>query len=360
MRVGKIDIDIKQLKKLIPLNSLSQSYIKETLQKAHIRDFPKKFKIISKGKLNSYCIYLLSGEVEILDSDSEIKTISAHSNESIHPLDQFKNVVSVTTKEPCRLLLIDTEHMELVVTWSQENMQLRGRSVWGNNDHYVVDSIHEQDEDDDIDWMSYLLQSHLFEKIPPAKIQQLFVSFEEVEVHKNEVIINQNDSGDCIYVIASGTAVISRLYSKKKQIKKIEKLKIGDIFGEDALIVGAKRNATVTMSTDGILMRLNEKDFQSLLKQPSIEFIDYQDGMEMHQDKSIKTIILDVRLPDEFKHNALPGSVNVPIVLLRRTLKTLSQNATYIMPGNAGKRGELAAFLLSEAGHNAYVLKPKK
>ena len=42
--------------------------------------------------------------------------------------------------------------------------------------------------------------------------------------------------------------------------------KAGDAFGEEALVSGNKRNATVTMKSDGTLLRLNKTDFIELLK----------------------------------------------------------------------------------------------
>ena len=45
----------------------------------------------------------------------------------------------------------------------------------------------------------------------------------------------------------------------------LAELGMGDTFGEEALISGAHRNATVTMITDGVLMRLGKDDFNTLL-----------------------------------------------------------------------------------------------
>lgn len=47
-------------------------------------------------------------------------------------------------------------------------------------------------------------------------------------------------------------------------------LKNGSSFGEEAIVSDNKRNATVTMKTDGELLRLNKKYFVELLKAPLI------------------------------------------------------------------------------------------
>ncbi len=51
---------------------------------------------------------------------------------------------------------------------------------------------------------------------------------------------------------------------------KLAELGVGDTFGEEALISEAKRNATVSMLTDGVLMRLNKQDFRDLMNEPLV------------------------------------------------------------------------------------------
>ncbi len=55
----------------------------------------------------------------------------------------------------------------------------------------------------------------------------------------------------------------------------LAELVVGDTFGEESLISEEKRNATITMQTDGILMRLGKKDFQALLIEPILECFDH-------------------------------------------------------------------------------------
>ena len=55
---------------------------------------------------------------------------------------------------------------------------------------------------------------------------------------------------------------------------KLAELGMGDTFGEEALISDAKRNANVTMLTDGTLMRLAKEDFRKLLNEPMLDWVD--------------------------------------------------------------------------------------
>ena len=54
---------------------------------------------------------------------------------------------------------------------------------------------------------------------------------------------------------------------------KLAELKAGDTFGKQALISGAKRNATVRMVSNGDLARLTKDDFTILIKAPLLDEI---------------------------------------------------------------------------------------
>ena len=88
-------------------------------------------------------------------------------------------------------------------------------------------------------------------------------------------VIKQGDPGDYFYVLKSGHCRITRRLSQDGQVKEVSLAEIGpgDVFGEDALIGDAPRNATVTMIDDGSLMRLGQEDFEDLLQNPVLRAI---------------------------------------------------------------------------------------
>lgn len=53
----------------------------------------------------------------------------------------------------------------------------------------------------------------------------------------------------------------------------LNRLSVGDAFGEDALISNDKRTANVVMTSDGALMRLSKRDFIQLLKEPTLKWV---------------------------------------------------------------------------------------
>ena len=52
-------------------------------------------------------------------------------------------------------------------------------------------------------------------------------------------------------------------------------LRPGSTFGEDALISESARSATVTATSDGMLMRLSRKDFDMMLVGQRVQWVDF-------------------------------------------------------------------------------------
>src|SRR5690554_7933033 len=73
----------------------------------------------------------------------------------------------------------------------------------------------------------------------------------------------------------------------------------GALFDEDALISNLPRNATVTMSSDGILKVLTKEHFDTLLKETLITYISEDELAALISDGDTGTIIIDVRQTQE-------------------------------------------------------------
>jgi rhodanese-related sulfurtransferase len=82
--------------------------------------------------------------------------------------------------------------------------------------------------------------------------------------------------------------------------------------------------------------------------------VDYETGKNMVAGG--EAIWLDVRLESEHKNVAIPGSMNIPLYLLRIKSRALDHNTKYIVYCDTGRRSSSAAYLLSERGFNALYL----
>lgn len=211
----------------------------------------------------------------------------------------------------------------------------------------------EEPQDNSDDWMSALLRSPIYQRLPPINLQKILMSLEAVHFSKGEVIVDQGSMGDYYYLIKNGQCELTRKPSPNAKEIKLAQLATGDTFGEDSLLSDAPRNVTITALTDISLLRLNKPNFVSLIKEPSLKFIDY---VEMQDAVQKGALLLDVRSPDDYEHHHLADSINEPFFSLRMQLKTLNRDKPIIVVCADGKTSEAAVFLLLRHKINAMIL----
>lgn len=342
MSSHSIQLTVDSVKKLVPFNSLSDTHIKDAMKRARAIRVPSGKMVFKRGQTTSERFYLLEGSVDLCDPDFNITAVNAGDPDSIHALDpHVPHKVSAVTTSDAVLLTVDQKHLDLVLTWNQA----------GN---YLVAELSDDEEDlSERDWMSQLLQSNLFSQVPPANIQQLFVTFDAMPADAGELIIEQGEVGDLFYVIETGMAqVIRRAANGEEEV--LATLGPGDYFGEEALISDAPRNASVKMTQNGNLMYLDKDQFSKLLREPVLQYVTQEEIDEHKQSEPV--ILLDIRLPSEYEHDHEADTINIPLPELRDKVKKLDNSPTYAIVGESGPRSELGAYLLKEAGLDAVIV----
>jgi rhodanese-related sulfurtransferase len=239
---------------------------------------------------------------------------------------------------------VDNDMLDILLTWDQN----AGMMV-----EDLEDEVAAVEEEEEGDWMTMMLRTEIFHRIPPSNIQAVFMRMEAMPVSKEELVIKQGDEGDYYYFIQKGRALVTHTTKTGKEIKLAE-LEAGTGFGEEALISDNRRNANVTMLSNGTLMRMAKSDFVELLKAPVLHMVDYPTAKNMVADDG--AVWLDVRLESEHKNVAIPGSLNIPLYLLRIKSRNLNHNTKYIVYCDTGRRSSSAAYLLSERGYDAFFL----
>jgi len=202
-------------------------------------------------------------------------------------------------------------------------------------------------------WITRMLQSEALIKLPPPDIQRLLLKLESVNVKAGDVIIRQGDEGDYFYIIREGKCAVTRLASGEGWDVPLAELSTGDCFGEEALVSEVKRNATISMISDGTLMRLSKTNFVELLKKNLVHYINYELATAAVKQGGIW---LDVRLADEYSRYSIDNSINVPLFMVRDRAHGLDPEKKYIICCDTGRRSAAAAFLLSQRGLKVCVL----
>lgn len=202
-------------------------------------------------------------------------------------------------------------------------------------------------------WMTRMLQNPLFQRLSPAHLQALFRRMTGIDFAAGEVVVRQGEPGDYCYFIVDGRCEIVHEGRRAPPLLLAE-LSSGDCFGEDALISDLPRSATVTMRTAGRLMRLSRADFIDLISGPMMLRLNHADAAARIGDDTADW--LDVRPKREFDLGHLPGSVNLPLMLLRLKCAVLDHRRLQICVCDTGQRSAVAAFVLSQRGFDTAVL----
>lgn len=341
MADGKL-VDKAILKSLVPANALNAENFQELAGKAFIEDVPAGKTIVKAGDVDRKTTYLLEGQVSLTDATGKTTTLTGGTDIAKHPLaNQQPRQQTAKARTDCKITRFDTDLLDILLTWDQ----LSGIEV---NEIRVEDGAA-----DDADWMTRILQSRAFLQIPAANIQAMFMRMQEVPMRAGETVIKQGDDGDYYYIIKAGKAKVIRSAKTGPELT-LATLKDGDAFGEEALLSEAKRNATVTMESDGTLMRLSKEDFNALLKEPLLSWVTREEAVER---VNAGAQWLDVRLESEHANTGIKGSRNIPLFMLRLKVDSLDPKVSYIVYCDTGRRSSAAAFLLSERGLHVYVLK---
>jgi len=227
---------------------------------------------------------------------------------------------------------------------------LNSISVSENSENYNFGEgieVNEIDAESSVDWMTQILRSNIFSKIPANNIQKIFSLFEPINVKAGETIVRQGDLGSHFYIIKSGRCLVCRKPSSNTKNIKMAELGEGASFGEESLIGNSPRNATVNMLVDGVIMQLKKEDFVTLIKEPVVNNISFQEAQDMIRQGAVW---LDVRSPDKYNEFFLDGSINLPLDILRIGARHLDKNKHYIIYCDNGITSSTATFLLTQFG----------
>jgi rhodanese-related sulfurtransferase len=197
-------------------------------------------------------------------------------------------------------------------------------------------------------------QSELFRNLPAKNLDEMFSRMETVRMKAGDTIIKEGDEGDYYYLLVNGTATVSRKREGKPGLQLVAELVEPIGFGEEALISNAKRNATVAMKTDGMLMRLSKDAFNDYVKEPLITWLPPKEA----HDRIVKGAKwIDVRDPTGAQGARLPDSISIPMGDLRDRAGELDKKAFYICYCENGRLSSTAAFLLRQRGYDVGVLR---
>jgi CRP-like cAMP-binding protein len=239
--------------------------------------------------------------------------------------------------EDTELVLADRDFLDLIAAWHElaRNAQETGSVV--------------------AERLAQLQRATPFRRMPLECAEAAFARMTTRRVLAGAEIMRQGTPGDTFYTLWSGRAEVWQHGFNQGAASKIAELRPGDTFGEEALVTGGTRNASVRMVSDGELLELPRVAFLELVAKPLIQEV---------TPATAQTLLdsgwgaLDVRYAEEFEESHLADAQSLPLQVLRREAETaLSRSARYVVMCSSGKRGAVATLLLARRGYQAVSLK---
>ena len=256
-------LDLALLKQFSPLDGLKAENLHALAKKTSLRELAEGKLLFKEGDTDKRTYFLVAGTIEVFDNDGVLSTLRGGTPAARNPITpSLPRRFNARAADPVRYISIDSDLLDVMLTWDQTGS-------------YEVNELDGTPAGSSDDWMTTLLQTKAFHRIPPANIQAIFMRMQRINCRAGDVVIKQGDEGDYFYAIVSGRCTVTRETPLNKEGIKLAELGMGDTFGEEALISEAKRNATVTMLSEGTLMRLGKQDFTTLLNEPMLQWVDY-------------------------------------------------------------------------------------
>jgi len=119
----------------------------------------------------------------------------------------------------------------------------------------------------------HLAQIPLLHRLDQRELLKLAEEVDQVSFNSGDTIFRQNDRGDALYIVESGTV---RIWVHDDDVKQItlSELKSGDFFGELSVLDQGERSANAMAVTDCVLHRLQRDDFHEFLLSHSHAAVD--------------------------------------------------------------------------------------
>ncbi|MGD8546630.1 MAG: cyclic nucleotide-binding domain-containing protein [Thiohalophilus sp.] len=345
----KPELTPELLKQYEPIASLSPERLDELITLISYDSLGVGASLFREGDIDNQTVYLVEGDIQISSSDGKMnRVISTKDKDAKFPLvDGQPRQATATAMTRAKLIRIENSILDYMMMWDQMAVSEDTASKLADTVELTADEVPEPVAPAaDQGWMRKVRHIMAFEAMPPANIKQLLGKMQPVNVKAGETIVKQGDLGDYYYVLTDGKAQVTRTV-------ELANLEAGSSFGEEALLSGGKRNASVTMLSDGQVMRLAKQDFDALLKEPLLARLS-PDESRLRIARGAKW--LDVRHAREFRHSHMRDAINIPLHELRMRLDELDMEVEYICYCTTGRRSSAAAFLLAQNGFKAGVL----
>ena len=322
---------------LYPLNRLSPAALEELSAGMQQRDLAAGEVLDGAAHFHSY---LLAGRLELANAAGRALLAFAVGNGGAPVVlpEDLPPGQSMRAAEACRLLQVDRRMLDAATLREQPD------SAHALELGYAAPGAA---------WREAFLRARGHTLIGRDRLEQLFRALEPQRVIAGECFIREGDAADCYYIVAEGNCEVTRRLPDLPEPMRVAEYGPGATLGEDGLLSGSPRNASVRMLTDGCLMRLSAADFHRLLLPALALPVSYPEARAMTAEGARW---LDVRLPAEIGGRRLPEALYIPHPVVRARLFTADPAYRYIVVCDSCRDAPVIAYMMSKYGYDARYL----
>ncbi|GAB4349601.1 MAG: hypothetical protein Kow0073_03310 [Immundisolibacter sp.] len=332
-----------QLRQFLPLSTFPRAQLIELAQAARIEEPTDRSLIFDvDSEPQDAVLYLLAGEVSTVTTGDIAAIVESNTPAAAYPLNDGR-FRSVTAYCDVVLLYLPFALVDVMTTWDQ--LAVIGRRDTERAGNFFGRGIPRR-------WRYSFFP--VLRTTPPARIEALMQSFVPQSVQAQQVIYHQGEPIEDFFIVDSGSALVTRENPvDNSESIELSQLGEGECLGIEALGPSPRSRATVSMISDGVLMRLHRQEYHALQVPPELTLLPRAAAIARISEGSHW---LDVRHRGEWQHSHLPGAHNLPLQELRQHANRLPPERHYVCYCNSGRRAQAAAHILVQLGFSASAL----
>ena len=312
-----------------PFNHLSPERLQEIVNHVRVIELQQEEILQIRSGTSQDYLYLLEGQIDVVCQGNILSLTN--------PDETQRTPVQLTAGKSCSIIA-------------------RSDCVIGHANRDILDSIIAWDyigrePRPSVQHLDIIRNTLMFRRLPMEYIESAFSRMKRQTLKRGDSI--QDKRCDAYYLIVSGRAEAQRYNPDTQQYLGIALLGVGDIFGDQVMVACKNGADIITMMEDTEVLVLGKADYEELLNRPQVRSVQHQVAKTM-LDNGYK--LLDVRFPEEYAENRLPGAKVIPLNELVARINELSRKQPYIVYCHSGPRSAIATLLLSEHRIEALAL----
>jgi len=278
-------------------------------------------------------VSVLAGIVETENADSAPITVRRGETRLIAP---HGDTLSLSSTGGAHICVADSESIDELMSFE---MLLDGASA----NHRIS-----------LEALERARRSPAFRRVPLECVDEALRRMGHMSAAPGTEVIRQGDHGDLFYVLTQGKAEVWQTGLYDEAPRQVAELGPGDVFGEEALVTGGTRSATVRIIDTSEMLTLDKAAYQALISRQMVDEVESSIARTM-LNAGFRP--LDVRYAEEHEDSCIPNSVLMPLSDLRSRAGELDRSGRWIVYCRSGKRSAVATLLLKQRGFHAVSLK---